>query len=153
MAPPSRPGWRPGSAPGPIPSVADVEIGAFDRPRGSGFSAETLLFDVTFDQGGRRRRQRLVLRKESPDPAVYPQQVPGLDVEIEIQYRTMAGLTNQSDVPLAPLLGYEPDPGVLGAPFFVMEFVDGQVPIENPLYTRTGFFVEATPAEREADDR
>ena len=46
-------------------------------------------------------------------------------------------------MPVAPLVGYEPDPAVLGAAFFVMGFVEGQVPIENPLYTKAGFFVEA----------
>ena len=30
-----------------------------------------------------------------------------------------------SDVPVAPMIGYEPDPAVLGTPFFVMGFVDG----------------------------
>src|SRR6202022_2277679 len=49
---------------------------------------------------------------------------------------------------MAPLVGYEPDAAVLGAEFFVMGFVEGQVPIENPLYTRSGFFVDAAPADR-----
>jgi aminoglycoside phosphotransferase (APT) family kinase protein len=53
-----------------------------------------------------------------------------------------------STVPLAPLVGYEPDATLLGAPFFVMGFVDGVVPIENPLYTTQGFFVDATPTQR-----
>ena len=51
-------------------------------------------------------------------------------------------------MPVAPVVGYEPDPAVLGAPFFVMEFVDGQVPIENPCYTLEGFFVDAAPEQR-----
>jgi aminoglycoside phosphotransferase (APT) family kinase protein len=50
--------------------------------------------------------------------------------------------------PIAPLIGYEPDASVLGSPFFVMGFVDGEVPRENPLYTQSGFFVDATPEQR-----
>jgi aminoglycoside phosphotransferase (APT) family kinase protein len=37
---------------------------------------------------------------------------------------------------------------VLGAPFFVMRHVAGDVPGEDPPYTRSGFFVDATPAQR-----
>ena len=51
-------------------------------------------------------------------------------------------------MPLAPLLGYEADPEVLGAPFFVMGFVDGVVPIEAPMYTTEGFFTELAPEAR-----
>ena len=89
----------------------------------SGFSAETTILDATWDGGA----DRFVLRKETPDPPVYPTQVPGLTTEVEIQYRVMEAL--RGAVPLAPLHGYESDPGVLGGEFFVMGFVDGQVPV------------------------
>src|SRR5690606_38027215 len=71
-----------------------------------------------------------------------------LEVEIDIQYRVMQALTTHTAVPLAPLVGYEPDPSVLGAPFFVMGFVEGEVPTESPPYTESGFFVDAAPADR-----
>ena len=61
-----------------------TSVTAFTKPK-SGFSAETSIVDVAVGDEPRR----LVLRREVPDPAVYPQQVPGLDVEIDIQYRTM----------------------------------------------------------------
>jgi aminoglycoside phosphotransferase (APT) family kinase protein len=115
-----------------------------DRPA-SGFSAETLFVDVAANG---TPHERLVLRVETPDAAVYPRQASGLDVEIEIQVRVMRTLAASSTVPVATLVGYEPDAAVLGAPFFVMHFVDGQVPIENPIYTQTGFFADATPDER-----
>jgi aminoglycoside phosphotransferase (APT) family kinase protein len=121
-----------------------------DRP-GSGFSAETLIIDLAPPDGPTQAAmptERLVLRVETPDPAVYPQQAPGLDVEIEIQVRVMRALADTSTVPVAAIVGYEPDRAILGAPFFVMTFVDGQVPIESPIYTQTGFFADATPDER-----
>jgi hypothetical protein len=49
----------------------------------TGFSAETI--SVTARIGGSERR--LVLRRELPEPAVYPEQAPGHDVEVEIQFR------------------------------------------------------------------
>jgi hypothetical protein len=37
-----------------------------------------------------------------PEPSVYPVQAPGLDIEIEIQWRAMSGLARASKAPLAP---------------------------------------------------
>lgn len=109
----------------------------------SGYSAETLVLAVEIDG----QADRLVLRKETPDPAVYPQQVPGLDVEIDIQYRVMSALAAHG-VPIAQLVGYCADTAVLGTPFFVMRYVEGAVPTENPNYVREGFFFDAEPAQR-----
>lgn len=122
--------------------AGQVTVGEFSKPK-SGFSAETAIVEVVVDDGAPRK---LVLRREVPDPAVYPQQVAGLDVEIDIQYRVMERLSGA--VPLAPLIGYESDSELLDAPFFVMGFVDGEVPTESPPYTEGGFFVEATAAQR-----
>ena len=131
-----------------LPGAEVVELDDFRRPQGSGFSAETQIFTARVVRDGVLAEEKFVLRRETPDPAVYPQQSPELDVEIDIQYRVMTALRDHSTVPVAPLVGYEADPAVLGAPFFVMRFVDGVVPIENPLYTTQGFFVDASPAER-----
>jgi aminoglycoside phosphotransferase (APT) family kinase protein len=124
--------------------ASEVQVGGFGKPS-SGYSAETTVFDATPDGAA---PVKLVLRRETPDPAVYPMQRAGLDVEVAIQYRVMEALTGTGVVPLAPLVGYEDDPAVLGAPFFVMRFVEGQVPIESPPYPSAGFFVDATPDER-----
>ena len=122
-----------------------VEIVAFDDPK-SGYSAETTM--VTVASGRHGGQHRLVLRRETPEPPVYPVQAPGTDIEISIQYRVMDALHGADGVPLATLIGFEHDPAILGAPFFVMEFVDGQVPVEDPIYTSAGFFVDATPDQR-----
>lgn len=124
-----------------------VEVRLEGRPAG-GFSAETLLLeaDVTIDGVGSHRR--FVLRKETPEPAVYPQQSDLTMPEIEIQYRIMRSLGTRTDVPVAETIGYSTDPAVCGAPFFVMSFVEGLVPIESPPYTIEGFFTEATPEQR-----
>jgi len=125
----------------------DLRVEALASPK-SGFSALTLVAPVRFRRGGREHEEKVVLRVESPDPAIYPQQAPGLDVEVEIQYRVMQGLASSGRAPLAGLVGYEPDASVLGAPFFAMEYVAGEVAVENPPYTQQGFFVDAAPDER-----
>ncbi len=127
--------------------VSQLHLASAGAPS-SGFSAETTILRATGRRGGTDHEERLVLRRETPDPPVYPTQVPGLTVEVEIQYRVMEALTVAGTVPLAPLLGYEADPEVLGAPFFVMGFVDGLVPIEAPMYTTEGFFTQLAPEAR-----
>jgi aminoglycoside phosphotransferase (APT) family kinase protein len=42
----------------------------------------------------------------------------------------------------------EPEGGPFGTPFFVMDQVDGRIPLDNPPYVFTGWLLEATPSER-----
>jgi aminoglycoside phosphotransferase (APT) family kinase protein len=130
-----------------LPDAAYLKLTHEGKP-GSGFSAETTILSGSWVERGDARSQKFVLRKETPDPPVYPTQVPGLTTEVDIQHRVMAAVASSSDVPIAPLVGYEADPSVLGAPFFVMGFVDGVVPIESPMYTLAGFFTELEPEQR-----
>lgn len=133
-----------------LPDATQLRLEPAGKP-GSGFSAETTILEGRWRAAdGAERQDRFVLRRETPDPPVYPTQVPGLTTEVDIQYRVMAALQAASAVPLAPLHGYERDPGVLGSEFFVMGFVPGVVPIEAPMYTTEGFFTEIAPERRRA---
>ena len=98
-----------------LPEVEAVELLGVKKAS-SGFSADTTMVDVAVTRGGIANDERYVLRTESPDPPVYPVQVPGWQVEIELQYRIMDALGAHSDVPVAPMIGYEADPAVLGTP-------------------------------------
>jgi aminoglycoside phosphotransferase (APT) family kinase protein len=133
-----------------VAHLPDVDAAVVTAATGasSGFSAETLVVDTVLTRDGVEQADKVVLRRESPEPPVYPVQVPGWQVEIELQYRIMDALGRHSSVPVAPMLGYEADPAVLGAPFFVMGYVPGDVPVEDPPYPGAGFFVDATPAQR-----
>jgi aminoglycoside phosphotransferase (APT) family kinase protein len=128
-------------------AVGTVEITGV-RPLSTGFSAETIALGARYDDGYGARERRLILRRESPEPAVYPQQAPGFDIEVEIQYRVMTALAEGTGIPLAPVIGYESSPDVVGAPFFVMEFVDGEVPLVSPSYAQQGFFADSSAVER-----
>ncbi len=129
------------------PDAVGLRVAELTSPK-SGFSALTLVASLRLRRAGREREEKVVLRVESPDPAIYPQQAPGFDVEVEIQYRVMEALARSGKAPLAGLVGYEADASLLGAPFFAMEYVAGEVAVENPPYTQQGFFREAEPAER-----
>ena len=129
-----------------LDGVEAVKVGAFDRPSG-GYSAETLIVPVSVTRDGATNDERIVLRRETAEPPVYPVQVP-VDNEIEIQWRVMSALAEHGDMPIAPLLGYETDSSVLGSPFFVMGFISGEIPREDPMYVSDGFYVSATASER-----
>lgn len=132
---------------GPVLGASDtVEITDVDAPASTGYSAETVMFTASHDG----RSARLVLRAETADPAIYPAQGPGHDIEIEIQRRVMDAVASASNVPLARILGSSNDPGVIGTPFFVMEFIDGAVPAVDPPYTQAGFVVDGPPRSRHA---
>ena len=125
-------------------TVADIEI-----PVATGFSNETVLLDAAWRTGGETCESRYVVRIEPADGGMFPPQTPHCSVSVEVQYRVMAAVAAAGAAPVPPLLGYEPDPAVLGAPFFVMGFVDGRIPADVPRYTEAGFVVdEATPSER-----
>jgi aminoglycoside phosphotransferase (APT) family kinase protein len=130
-----------------IDGADEVRVDALGSPK-SGYSAETFMVDARVVGPRGERPERFVLRRETPEPPIYPVQAPGTDLEIAVQYRAMEAVAGASSVPVAPLLGFEHDASVLGAPFFVMGFVPGEVPVENPIYTREGFFADAGPDER-----
>jgi aminoglycoside phosphotransferase (APT) family kinase protein len=133
---------------GRCPGAADVRVGGVDIPLATGFSNETVFFDVDWTEDGRARHERFVARVEPPTGALFPAQTPACSVSVAVQFRAME-LVAKHGVPMCPLVGFEADPAVLGQPFFVMSFVDGVVPADVPRYSEAGFLVtEATPEER-----
>lgn len=60
----------------------------------------------------------------------------------------MRVIAEVSDVPVPHVYCFEPDRSVLGAPFFVMQKVNGQSPADNPPYTVAGWLYEADPPRR-----
>src|SRR5690242_19935331 len=130
------------------PAADDVTVSNVDIPAATGFSNETIFFDVAWTEADRTHRERFVGRVEPGTGALFPVQTPACAVSVELQQRVMRTV-GEHGVPMCPIVGYEPDPGVLGQPFFVMGFVDGRVPSDVPRYTLEGFLVdEATPEER-----
>jgi aminoglycoside phosphotransferase (APT) family kinase protein len=117
---------------------------ALGKP-GSGYSAENLVLGARGDDGS---YERLVLRRDTSEAPIYPSQSPGTTTGVLLQHAVMDAVRRCGRVPVAESLGLESDPSVLGAPFFVMRYVAGDVLGEDPPYTRRGFFVEASPAER-----
>jgi aminoglycoside phosphotransferase (APT) family kinase protein len=131
------------------PAAADMAIDDLGGPSATGFSNDTVFVRARWREQGRSRDGRYVARIEPVETPVYPPQTTVPMPSVDVQYRIMQAVDAHSDVPLAPLIGYETDVAILGRPFYVMGFVEGQVPTDWPRYTQEGFLVdEATPAQR-----
>ena len=119
-----------------------VQLSNLAYPRGAGQSHETILFDARWNEGGQRREQGYVVRIKPIKHTVFP------DDLFEQQYRVMQVVHAHGHVRIARPMWFEKDPTILGAPFFVMEKKVGRVPVSVPPYSKTGWVVDATLAQR-----
>ena len=132
-----------------FPSRDGLTVTGIEIPVNTGFSNETVILDAGWTEDGADRKERFAVRIEPADGGMFPPQTPHCAVSVELQYRAMKAVAEAGVAPVPPLFGYEPDPDVLGSPFFVMGFVPGRIPADVPRYTEAGFVVdEATPAQR-----
>jgi aminoglycoside phosphotransferase (APT) family kinase protein len=121
------------------------EISGVRMPASGGLSSTSLLFEAEWTSGGTRQRGAYVARMAPEHSAVpvFPRyDLPG-------QFAIIEQVAARSGVPLPRLRWNQPDGGPLGTAFFVMDQVDGRVPLDNPPYVFGGWLLEATPEERE----
>jgi aminoglycoside phosphotransferase (APT) family kinase protein len=116
---------------------ADVVLRRCERPA-AGQSNDTFLCDVLVDG----RPEHLVVRRQSTGTTIFR------DPDVLREARVLAGLAG-GGLPVPAVRWTEADPTVLGAPFFVMEQVAGQVPLGKPSIHTTGWLPTLTKAERE----
>ncbi len=115
-------------------------VGELVSPASSGFSNDTLLCDVSWDDGG--QGESCVVRIQPQGFTVFP------DYDLSLQYLCMQKLAD-SPVPVPTVLWTENnDQSVFGAPFYVMRHVKGRVPGDNPPYHNEGWLHELSPKER-----
>lgn len=108
---------------------SDVEVGPLTRP-GGGLSNDTLLLDS------------MVLRLAPEGRGLFP------EYDLEAQVTVLRALRERSDagVPVPEVLWWEPDPGPLGRPFYVMERVDGRIPPDGHLFA--GWVLESSARDQ-----
>jgi aminoglycoside phosphotransferase (APT) family kinase protein len=117
-----------------------LRLAAVERPDANGMSSETLMFEAAWTGGGGRFVARL--RPAADAFPIFP------TYDLERQVQVMRLVADGTEVPVPTVRWYEPDEAPLGAPFFVMDRVDGQVPPDVMPYTFDGsWLVEATPAQ------
>ncbi|MFD4295234.1 phosphotransferase family protein [Rhodococcus sp. NPDC058532] len=107
-----------------LPDDADALVRGVRLPDANGMSSETVLVDAEWTEHGSRGRHHLVARIEpgTTSMPVFP------SYDMDTQFAVMKAVGNLSAVPVPAVYWSEPDPSALGAPFFVMERVDGDVP-------------------------
>lgn len=128
---------------GRLPRARALELSPLAGPSATGFSNDTLLFDLGYEEDGRRIARSLVCRVQPIGSGVFPR------YDVAQQYRVMDALRG-SAVPVPRMAWLEPDPEPLGAPFFVMERVAGRIPTDTPPYHTGGWVTEIAPDERRA---
>jgi aminoglycoside phosphotransferase (APT) family kinase protein len=127
-----------------MPDASELQVGELRTPQNSGFSNDTLLFEATYTRGGRIHHDGLVARVQPTGFQVFP------EYDMGLQFRTLE-LLAPTDVPVPRARWLEDrDASVLGAPFYVMDQVEGRVPPDNPPYHVTGWVTEIPPEERAA---
>lgn len=129
--------------PGAVPGASDPRIKNLRIPQASGLSSLTLLFDVEWTSEGRRSTQEFVVRCVPKSGGVF--EICDLGREFEL-FRVLDG---QPGVPVPkPIALEQDDESIIGAPFFVMERIDGRVATDDPPYTVEGWVTELTDSER-----
>lgn len=127
-----------------LPNATDLRMSPLVSPTSSGFSNETLLFELAWTEDGHTKSEKLVVRIQPIGYQVFP------EYDLGLQFRTMQ-LLAATDVPVPRMLWLESqDSRVFGAPFYVMAQVAGRVPTDQPPYHTGGWMTEISPAEREA---
>ena len=131
--------WLSGRLAPDRPAVSEVAM-----PDTGGLSSTSLLFEASWPGGGTEHRGRYVARM-APEPSAMPV-FPGYD--LPLQFEVISRVASCCDIPLPTLRWNEPDGDALGTPFFVMDQVDGRIPLDNPPYVFTGWLLEAPPEDR-----
>jgi aminoglycoside phosphotransferase (APT) family kinase protein len=116
-----------------------IDIVEWESPEGAGHSNETILVAAKRRTG---EPLSLVVRVRATEPAVFQR------YDLGLQCACMERVAAHSQVPVPHVRWYEPRLDVFGRPFYVMDRVDGLVPLDRIPYTLSGWLFEATPDEQ-----
>jgi aminoglycoside phosphotransferase (APT) family kinase protein len=123
------------------PGYADAKVTALHQASASnGFSNETYRVTVATPDLG---EETLILRLPPARTGLFP------DYDMGRQYAFMERLKCEPGVAMAGCRWLEDSPRPLGRPFFVTDFVAGEVAADQPKYVCKGWIVDATAAQRQ----
>ena len=124
-----------------VPHCSEAEVSEIRSSDASGLSGETYVV-VLDNHGAYSAPSKLVLRKDVQENQTNPQS----NFSSLILAQTALGNLGTLQVPR--ILGLEESADVLGAPFAVMEFIEGEIPADVPSYAESGFVKDASVEER-----
>jgi aminoglycoside phosphotransferase (APT) family kinase protein len=124
-----------------VPDAA--EFHATFEGAAEGGSSDTTFINISWVGREGPTTHAWVLRRQPSSFQVYP------DPELDHQVRVLELLAKDGTVPVPVIMWFEPDPAVIGSPFFLMTRVGGRTLCTFPSYNQSGWLTQATPSERE----
>lgn len=127
------------------PQAARITLDGLGGPEETGFSSDTLMFDLRVESAaGEVDLRPVVVRLEPATPfPIFP------EYDLGLQFHMMRTLESEA-VPVPRMIALELDRGPLGAPFYVMERLEGRVPTDTPPYHTQGWIAELGAGDRAA---
>jgi aminoglycoside phosphotransferase (APT) family kinase protein len=120
-----------------LPHAENLVLGDLSFPEASGESSVTLILQA--DNNG--SEMGLICRMVPPNSEVFDEH------DLPLQYKLMK-IAGENGIPVPPLLGMEEDASLLGSEFYIMGFVDGEIPPDNPPYCFGSWVTELSDDER-----
>ena len=124
-----------------LPAAESLSISPLEKAT-SGYASEIHFFDLHWKEGGHKKTEKLVIREAPTIMQVHP------DYDAAEQFHIMRCLQDSS-VPVPKTFWLEEGTEVTGAPFFIMERVEGEIlnPIQ-PGEEPRGPLYKANPEQR-----
>ena len=136
-------GWLSTVMPGGVAPEITVESGV----DANGMSSETIILTGRWDEDGQRREEKWVARV-----APTAQDVPVFSsYRMDHQFDVIRLVGENTDVPVPRVRWLESTGSVLGTQFFLMDYVEGQVPPDVMPYTFGNNWFADAPAERQRE--
>ncbi len=126
-----------------LPGGAVPEVTLESGVDATGMSSETIIITARWSEDGAPTEQRFVVRvaPTEQDVPVFP------SYRLDHQFEVIRLVGELTDVPVPQVRWIEPTGDVLGAPFFLMNYVDGVVPPDVMPYTFGGNWFHDAPTE------
>jgi aminoglycoside phosphotransferase (APT) family kinase protein len=133
-----------------LPGGATPRVTVESGVDSTGMSSETIILTARWEQDGQPITQKLVARvaPTAEDVQVFP------TYRLDHQFDVIRMVGELTDVPVPQVRWLEASGEVLGTPFFLMDYVEGEVPPDVMPYTFGGnWFADASPErQRELQD-
>ncbi len=125
-----------------VAGLEDVAVSNLAIPGSTGWSNETILFDASWREAGRRTDHELVARIAPTGYTVFPGRT------FAAQFEVMRALADEGSVPMATIHWLEPSTDWFDSEFWIMDRIRGDIPSDAPAYSATGWLHDATPADQ-----
>ena len=114
-----------------LDGATDLDVELLGGPENTGFSNETISFNVSYKLEDTRIKTGMVLRFYPEGFFVFP------DYDIHKQFLIMQKLADH-DIKVPKVLWYEPSDEVFGTSFYVMEMASGDAPSDILRFIKRG---------------